>query len=702
MLDMKMRKKILSAAAAVIILSGCGVTGKQQNPEPKGNDLMSSLNLRTDAPALTFPVIIPIYGTDDETLSNTRNLIRHLHETAGVTDFAISFPLNPQGENPYEKVKVYAERFGRLKQYNDIPQIRIGVLMQQTIGHSAVWNKNPNRALPWQRTVTMENAPSIRFCPLDPDFREYIRIATAGIFAHKPDFTLWDDDLRLYIQKEVECFCPRHTQLFNEKYSTNYTPAELQQAVKNAPDGSQLLKQFAQLRKETLLDFVSMIRKELDKHSPDALGIFCSVATQILDMPDMARATAGKNPTAVRIGSGLYLEREVRTIVYRTVKTGMQVAALRDKLDIMLDESDTCPHNLFSKTAKTMNLHIIVGLLHGLDGGKLWIANTRFYAPDPIIKFPQTIGKYQGFYRELHRTLKGVKWQGAALSVPAPESDPHPEFPGSYTNVDNWISWLTGYFGLPHSYEKATEKGIHLISGDQVKFFSDEELKRFLADGCILDAAAARLLAERGFAKYTGVIPQVLTRKISAGEWIKGVDNFFISAFGKQQNELIPADKNNPPEYISEFRDIEFYQAGKTTFVCNGAAVFTNSLGGKVITVPFEISESRIGVVPERQIYMRKIFDIAGVLPAWCAEPFDTFFRFGTLADGKQDIAAVSNISYQPMDEVNIGVKKVPSKIEKLSPDGGWDVCKFTVSENIVTISDTLECADTGVYKFSY
>ena len=46
--------------------------------------------------------------------------------------------------------------------------------------------------------------------------------------------------------------------------------------------------------------------------------------------------------------------------------------------------------------------------------------------------------------------------------------------------------------------------------------------------------------------------------------------------------------------------------------------------------------------------------------------------------------------------------KKVPSKIEKLSPDGGWDVCKFTADKNIVTIDDTLECADTGVYKFSY
>ena len=98
---------------------------------------------------------------------------------------------------------------------------------------------------------------------------------------------------------------------------------------------------------------------------------------------------------------------------------------------------------------------------------------------------------------------------------------------------------------------------------------------------------------------------------------------------------------------------------------------------------------------------MRKIFDIAGALPAWSCQPFDNYFRFGTLADGK-DIAAVCNISYEPMEEVNIGAKKIPSKIEKLSPDGGWDECKFSVNGNIITVNDTLECADTGVYKFSY
>ena len=697
-----MKIRILPLLAAAIAFSGCASAEKKQPCESKGTNPMSNITMRTDAPALTFPAILPIYGTDDAELTQTRSLIRHLHQTAGLTDFAISLPINPQGKDPYLKVNVYAERFARLKKLNDIPGIRIGILLQQTIGHSAIWNKNPNLDLSWQRTVTMTNAPSIRFCPLDPDFREYIRKSVAGLFKSKPDFVLFDDDTRLYIQKEIECFCPRHVQHFNERFKTNYTAPELQDAVRNAPANDRLLKQFAQARKETLIDFINMMREELDKYSPDAPGIFCTVASQITDMADLAKAAAGKNPTAVRIGSGLYLEREIRRIVPRTVRTAIQVASSRDKLDLMLDESDTCPHSLFSKTAITMNQHIIFGILHGLDGGKLWIANTRFYAPEPIVKFPKIIGKYQGFYRELHRTLKGVKWHGATFSVPDASSDPHPEFPGSFANEETWVTWLTGYLGLPHRYEKAEVKGIHLLGGNQINYFTDAELKRFLTEGCIIDAAAARLLAERGFDKFTGVKPEVLTSKISAGEWIKGMDNFFVSAFGKQQNRLVPVDKKNPPQYFSEFRDTDYNQEGKTTFVCDGASVFKNSLGGTVITVPFEVSDSRIGVVPERQIYMRKIFDLAGVLPAWCAEPFDIYFRFGTLADGKQDIAAVCNISYEPMEEVNIGVKKIPAKIEKLSADGGWDECGFTVENNIVTICDSIECADTGIYKFSY
>ena len=662
---------------------------------------MSKIMLRTDAPELKFPAIIPIYGNDDEQLTKTRALIRHLHETAGLTEFAICFPLNPQGKDPYVKPQIYAERFARLKKYNDIPGIRLGVLMQQTIGHSTTWNKNPNLDLPWQRTVTMANAPSVRYCPLDPDFREYIRRAVSGIFVHKPDFTLWDDDLRLYIQKEVECFCPRHVQYFNEKYKTNYSVSELQEAVKNAPANDILLKQFTEARFETLAGFMGMIRAELDKHNPDAYGYFCTVATQIPDMARCAKVAAGKNPAGVRIGSGLYLEREVRAIVRRCVHSGIQVASHRDNLAVMLDESDTCPHSLFSKTAQTMNLHIVAGVLHGLDGGKLWIANTRFYDPKTIEKFPQVIGKHQGLYRELVRTLRGVTWHGAQRSVPPADRDPRLDFPGSFNRELIWESKITGYFGLPHRTEKSCVKGVHMLSGDLIKYYTSSELERFLSEGCLLDASAAKKLAERGFSKLVGVVPEPITSKISAGEWMHGMA-YPIRVFGSSQYKLVPVDKNKLPEYLSEFRDTDYHQSANTVKVCDGAALFVNEKGAKIITVPFDVCDSRISIVPERKNYMIRIFDLLGVLPAWSCEPFDIFFRFGTLANGKQDIAAVCNISYEPMDEVNIGVKRVPAKIEKLSPDGGWDECRYSVRNGVITIADSLECAETGIYKFSY
>ena len=54
------------------------------------------------------------------------------------------------------------------------------------------------------------------------------------------------------------------------------------------------------------------------------------------------------------------------------------------------------------------------------------------------------------------------------------------------------------------------------------------------------------------------------------------------------------------------------------------------------------------------------------------------------------------------MEEVNIGVKKVPAKVVKLACDGGWDECSFSTNGNIITIDDTLHCAEAGIYKLSY
>ena len=694
-------KRFAACFAAVFLIGGCCYSENNITPFAQMKYPEAYKSMRTDAPALSFPAVMPIYSTDDENLTQTRALMQHLYETGGVTQFAITFPLNPQGKDPYAKAAVYADRFARLRKLAVHPEWKIGILIQQTIGMSATWNKNPNLDLPWQRTVTMENAPSIRFCPLDPDFRAYIRAAVSGLFKSKPDFIIYDDDTRLHIQNQVECFCQRHVDHFNKKYGTNHTPSELQSAVKNAPEGAELIRKFAEARRETLVDYISMIRSELDKYNPDARGIYCTNSAHLNDMQHYGKAAAGKHISAIRPGNGAYLERSLRDVVFKKESADNIVALHKDVIDEFLDESDTCPHSLFSKSAHTMNFHIIYGILNGMRGGKLWIANTRFYDPKTIEKYPQVIGKHQGLYRELVRTLRGVTWHGAQRSVPPADRDPRLDFPGSFNRELIWESKVTGFFGLPHRTEKSCVKGVHMLSGDLIKYYTSSELERFLSEGCLLDASAAKKLAERGFSKLVGVIPEPITAKISAGEWMHGMD-YPIRVFGSDQYKLVPADKNKLPEYLSEFRDTDYYQSVNSVKVCDGAALFVNEKGAKIVTVPFDVCDSRISIVPERKNYMIRLFDLLGVLPAWSCEPFDIFFRFGTLANGKQDIAAVCNISYEPMDEVNIGVKRVPAKIEKLAKDGGWDECRFTVKGNIVTINDTLHCADAGIYKFSY
>ena len=88
-------RKILCAGAALVLLSS-GCTAAKENKEAllqkESSIVMSKPPLRTDAPALRFPAIIPIYGNDDENLTNTRALIKHLHETAHLTEFAVCFP----------------------------------------------------------------------------------------------------------------------------------------------------------------------------------------------------------------------------------------------------------------------------------------------------------------------------------------------------------------------------------------------------------------------------------------------------------------------------------------------------------------------------------------------------------------------------------------------------------------------------------
>ena len=88
------------------------------------------------------PFFVSILGTMTHSVQEILENARYQFEEAGVVNFALSMPLQPQGRNPLEKVGAFAEKFRALREKSaDVP-FNFGILIQQTIGHGARWNPN--------------------------------------------------------------------------------------------------------------------------------------------------------------------------------------------------------------------------------------------------------------------------------------------------------------------------------------------------------------------------------------------------------------------------------------------------------------------------------------------------------------------------------------------------------------------------------
>ena len=307
--------------------------------------------------------------TVEEILENAR----YQYEEAGIVNFALSMPLQPQGRDPLEKVRSFADKFRALREKSSDPRLNFGILIQQTIGHGARWNPNYDRELPWQRLIYQTGVESIRFCPLDEDFKSYVDSALQLLMAEGPAFAIIDDDTSLAIPpaaSNLECFCPLHTALFNELYGTSYTPEELRQAV-TPESGQEIQAQFRDMGDESILRYVQMMRRSMDKAAPGLPVIFCAGSIDAARADQWAAAAAAEGqPAVLRCGTSNYLEGAPWQLTSNCAATAVQ-KLYSPQADLLLDEADTCPHSLYSKSARTMHLHIVNAILEGFDGAKL-------------------------------------------------------------------------------------------------------------------------------------------------------------------------------------------------------------------------------------------------------------------------------------------------------------------------------------------
>ena len=158
------------------------------------NDTLCLPTYKTDAPEAFFVSIIPNFAGNEEYIAD---LIKNRYRRAGITRFAMCYPLHPQGDDVFHKVKIQIESFRRVKSLLKDAPFQLGILLQSTIGHNGYWNLAPDCGISGTKSLAADGTESIRFCPFEPNFLDYIYKAVKMVAAEGPDFFMGDDDMRM-------------------------------------------------------------------------------------------------------------------------------------------------------------------------------------------------------------------------------------------------------------------------------------------------------------------------------------------------------------------------------------------------------------------------------------------------------------------------------------------------------------------------
>ena len=589
-----------------------------------------------------------------------------------------SMSLLPEGDDPYRKADYFISAYAELKKKLQGSGIRLGVLIQSLIGMG-------RPAFPptgnFQHTVNHLGVPSRRICPLDPGFQKYCRYVVRSLAELDPELFLLDDDTRLLDNDKLECFCPLHLAEFSGAHERD----ELIKQVLAAEPGDPILREFETIRRNSLEKYCLNIRRTIDEADPSIpCGISGAMREQIM-LERMALALAGKNEPFIRIGNAIYLEASAKAEVPRRLWHSAVMKKGCGRVKMILDESDTFPHNRYSKSVSGLHTHLTNAILHGLHGSKMWIEN--FLNPSggrPNLFFEEHMRKYRGFYDELSSAAEQVAWKGPAVPLPDLEKNFHPKKMADYYDCPEWFSDLLGRMGIPVTFLEPDdpEAEAFVVTGALIRELTDSQLQSLTEKNLFLDALAGEYLADRGFGKLLGTSFSECPH--FSFERDAGTDLKMRLSQTPNCRKLTPVPE---AEILSRLYVSPFTASPEQTYVAPGSVFYDN---GTTRTAVWAGTPSFYWTpCPERKLWLLRILNRLADIPAVCLNEQDLMFRCGEFPDGSL-LAAIVNLSYDELTGIELSSKTRPDKISSLSPSGQWQEVPFECETGMVRLSNTV------------
>lgn len=647
----------------------------------------------------TFLNILPCMPGKEEVVA--KDAIEYAERT-GHPYVLYSLTLQPQGRPAMKTVDVCVESYKRFAKLLEGTKAKPAILLQAIIGH---WTQDraEKEVEPWQRAINYKGEIT-RHCPLDPNYRDYIRTVGRKLAECRPALILGDDDIRSF-SPDAECFCPLHTAEYNRRTGRSLTPDEYRALIANADWRSPEHKAFTDLQRDTIAGVCKLIREGIDSVDPSIPAGVCQpgwVWSQ-RDIPDYAEAIASKTQIPfLRLGNGIYTESTPKQeIAYNTLKTLSEIERLGPRGVLLFDEADTYPHNLFSKSSVAFHAKLAVGAFAGLTGAKAWYVNGH--------KGDVPVSRHYTDILAAHRGQYDALAAASASSVPAGVLIPsHPEFPCESaakrqgirpTDARNWGDTVFGNFGIPFA---ATfdfgRDGIYAIAGaDAVRRFSDEQLKAMLAKRVLLDGKAAAALVKRGFGEYLGVSLRT-DEPLFTGDYDE-VRHRHMAYPKRVKPTLFTADP--AAKVVSTLVWRESSVAKDFERVSPSGVIFRNKAGGLVATLSYHFDMSCTYMYTEaRKDYIAGVLAElnGGVFDNVCGNAQNVMALARRDREGR-DLLFYENLNYDPENHVAIRRAAKPASVEEMDDHGVWRSAGFSYADGQVTVPGAWACEGVRVFR---
>ena len=624
--------------------------------------------------------------------------ILRTHRETGLEIFLYSVSLDPRGNPAKENVHKAIESYRRIRDGIKGSDVKLGFLLQSILGH---WKRVDREVEPWQRSIDVDGNPQ-RFCILDERFRAYIRDVAVALASEKPCFILGDDDIRAYSGGKLECFCPLHTAEFNRRTGHTFTPEQYRDAVKSAMAGDAIATVCSALRDEIPVLVSETVRKGIDSVDAAIPSGSCMPGVATARMVPRVRAMCAGHPAVMRFANGHYAEFGRLDISAIAVRTQLYNAYYRDKIDVMLDESDTFPHTSYSRGGRSYHAKLSMAFFLGLDGAKLWYVGMHRDGQRIPESLDRVFARQMPFYKTLHEAVRGSRSLGVRLPAREPVAS-HPLRPeeGGFAMDEQWALNCLCVYGIPFYVDFSVAPGsVVLVESDKmVNSLAPTELDSLLSGRVFVAGPAVRALVARGRAGDIGCRPVAGDVAYTVERTVEGRVNLAIS---KEETVCPLGDLEPGAEKISE---LCFSVSGNGTgaeAVAVGSAFFFNARGGRICSSAFTVPNCHgfNDQNPGRKKWLSGLLrHLDPGFPPILAndEPNLTLVR--KASDGALLVYTL-NLSYDEIMTPQYLCCEDVSSVEVLSCDGSWQPLRVKRAGDVISFDYRLAGFECAVFRF--